>query len=175
MEKRALFVRPNSGISGEHYIQRSDDHHYLRKRTFKSLGTLISLLLNPNGGIGGEGNDNFNFRKRRDPSHNKFTKTVKRDSGYDSFNPQSGYGDDLKKRRNLSSSANNISKIVKRGGGYNPSSPQGGESGGHGEGGYGNDLKKRSSTKSDTFRKREGELDPVDPFANVAKGGADLK
>lgn len=139
MEKRAPFVRPNSDLSGEHYIKRSDDKHDRKKRTFESVGT------------------------RRSPSF----------SPSESFG--SGVSGDLKKRRDLSSSASNISRTFKRSGGYNPSNPQGGEGGGYGDGGYGGDLKKRSSTMSDTFRKRGGELDPVDPFANVAKGDADLK
>lgn len=98
-----------------------------------------------------------------------------------SFNPSGGVGGegrgDLRKRRSLS--PNSVTKTVKRAGGYNPSYPQGGEGGsrggGYGEGGYGDNLKKRSSSKGETFRKREGELDPVDPFAQVAKGDADLK
>ncbi|OAQ32355.1 hypothetical protein K457DRAFT_16362 [Linnemannia elongata AG-77] len=137
MEKRAPFVRPNSDLSGEHYIKRSDDKHDRKKRTFESVGTRRSPSFSPSGSFG------------------------------------SGVSGDLKKRRELSSSASNISRTFKRSGGYNPSNPQGGEGGVYGDGG--GDLKKRSSTMSDTFRKREGGLDPVDPFANVAKGDADLK
>ncbi|KAF9146021.1 hypothetical protein BGX30_005117 [Mortierella sp. GBA39] len=118
MEKRAPFVRPNSGISGEHYIQRSDDHHYLRKRTFKSVGTPRSLSFNPSGGVGGESSGDL--RKRRGLSPNSATRTVKRAGGYNPSDPQGGYGEygsggGYRKRRDPSLSS--ITKTVKRDGG----------------------------------------------------------
>ncbi|KAG9065591.1 hypothetical protein KI688_001880 [Linnemannia hyalina] len=112
MEKRAPFVRPNSGISGEHHIQRSDDHHYLRKRTFKSVGTPRSLLLDPSGGVGGEGSGDLGKRRDLSSSANNISKIVKKSGGYKPSSPQDGesgghgeggYGDDLKKRRSTKS------------------------------------------------------------------------
>ncbi|KAG0061185.1 hypothetical protein BGZ89_011674 [Linnemannia elongata] len=160
-----------SGVSGD-----------LRKRHGHSPNSVTKIVKraggynpsDPQGGYGGYGSRS-EYRKRHYQGRGSITKPIKRGGKYNPSDPQNGYGDDLKKRRDLSSSASNISRTFKRSGGYNPSNPQGGEGGVYGDGGYGGDLKKRSSTMSDTFRKREGGLDPVDPFANVAKSDADLK
>ncbi|KAF9138545.1 hypothetical protein BG015_002344 [Linnemannia schmuckeri] len=167
MEKRTPFDRPGNVDShlGEHYVQHSASNYDFMKRTFKSVGGTIRGAPH---NIGGEGDGGGDLRKRHDPSSDSSTigRTVKRAGEYNPSDPQGGYG---------GSRTSNISRTVKRGGGYNPSDPQGGESGGgYGDGGYGDDLKKRSSISNDTFRKRGGGLEPVDPFEATANGDADV-
>jgi hypothetical protein len=128
-------------------------------------------------------NNKYNLRKRCDPSPSSITtasRNVKR-GGYNPWDPQSGYegygsNGDIKKRSEPCGIKGSTSKLNKRNGGYDPKSPQDGN-GGKNDGGYGDDLKKRSSrSSSNSLRKREGKLDPVDPFeVAMAHGDADLK